>query len=131
MADIKIETPRGVIIQTENGKAELTWNKNALASRQQNFQRAQIFVDSEVLRLCSPLVPFQTGMLEKSGVLGTVVGSGEVRYIAPYAAKQYYDKSLNHSQQDHPQGGPLWFERMKAGHKKEILDGAKKIAGGG
>lgn len=129
MADIKIETPRGCIIKTANGQAELTWNKNALAARQQHFQKAQVFVDSEVLRLCSPLVPFQTGMLDKSGKLGTEIGSGEVRYIAPYAAAQYYNTS--ESRPYGAQRGAKWFERMKAGHKKEILDGAKKIAGGG
>lgn len=125
MANLKIETPRGCVIRTANGKAELTWNKNALASRQQNFQKKQIFVDSEVLRLCSPLVPFQTGTLDKSGKLGTELGSGLVRYIAPYAAKQYYDTA--ESRPYDAQRGAKFFERMKAGHKKEILDGAKKI----
>ncbi len=129
MSDIKIETPRGCVIKTANGKAELTWNKDALAARQQHFQKAQIFVDSEVLRLCSPLVPFQTGMLDKSGKLGTEIGSGEVRYIAPYAAMQYYNTS--ESRPYDAQRGAMWFERMKAGHKKEILDGARKKAGGG
>ncbi len=129
MANLEIKTPRGCIINTANGKAELTWNKAALASRQQHFERAQIFVDSEVLRLCSPLVPFQTGMLDKSGKLGTEIGSGEVRYIAPYAAAQYYNTS--ESRPYDAQRGAKWFERMKVGHKKEILDGAKKIAGGG
>lgn len=129
MANLEIKTPRGCIIKTANGKAELTWNKETLASRQRHFERAQIFVDSEVLRLCSPLVPFQTGMLDKSGKLGTEIGSGEVRYIAPYAAVQYYNTS--ESRPYDAQRGAKWFERMKAGHKKEILDGAKKIAGGG
>lgn len=128
MANLKIETPRGCVITTKNGKAELKWDKDALASRQRGFQSAQIFVDSEVLRLCSPLVPFQTGMLDKSGKLGTEIGSGEVRYIAPYAAKQYYDTA--ESRPYDSQRGAKWFERMKAGHKKEILDGVKKKAGG-
>lgn len=129
MANLKIETPMGCVFKTANGKAELTWNKNALASRQQNFQRMQIFVDSEVLRLCSPLIPFQTGMLDKSGKLGTEIGSGNVRYIAPYAAVQYYNTA--ESRPYDAQRGAKWFERMKAGHGKEILDGAKKMAGGG
>ena len=93
------------------------------------FSKGQIFVDSEVLRLCSPLVPFQTGMLDKSGKLGTEIGSGEVRYIAPYAAAQYYNTA--ESRPYDSQRGAKWFERMKVGHKKEILIGARKIAGGG
>lgn len=129
MAKPTITTPRGCIIQTANGKAEIQWNESAIASRRKNFDKAQKFVDSEVLRYCSPLVPFQTGMLDKSGTLGTEIGSGEVRYIAPYAANQYYNTA--ESRPYDGQRGAKWFERMKVAHKKDILDGAKKIAGGG
>lgn len=129
MSNVKIQTPQGCIIQTPNGKAELKWNQSSISARQKGFDRMQIFVDSEVLRLCSPLVPFQTGMLDKSGKLGTEIGRGEVRYIAPYSAKQYYDTA--ESRPYDAQRGAKWFERMKAGHKQEILDGAKKMAGGG
>lgn len=93
MALKKITTPKGLIINSGNGKAELTWNQNFAAKRNAQFSRKQMFVDSEVLRRCSPRVPFQTGMLEKSGKLGTDVGSGEVDYIAPYAAMQYWRRS--------------------------------------
>ena len=78
------------IINSGNGKAEMTWNPDFAEKRNAQFSRKQMFVDSEVLRRCSPRVPFQTGMLEESGKLGTDVGSGEVDYIAPYAAMQYY-----------------------------------------
>lgn len=129
MARPTIVTPRGCIFQTAGGRAELQWNDAALKARQQNFNKAQKFVDSEVLRLCSPLVPFQSGMLDKSGKLGTEIGSGEVNYIAPYAAAQYYNTA--ESRPYDAQRGAKWFERMKAGHRSEILEGAKKIAGGG
>lgn len=79
----KISTPRGAIISGANGKAELKWNTDFAANRNAQFTRQQMFVDSEVLRRCSPKVPFKTGMLEKSGKLGTDIGSGEVDYIAP------------------------------------------------
>ena len=93
-----------------------------------NRGNVQKFVDSEVLRLCSPYVPFQTGNLDRSGVTGTSIGSGEVNYIAPYAAQQYYKTSI--SRPYDPQRGAKWFERMKIDHKAEILRGAKKISGG-
>lgn len=124
-----IETPRGEIIETKNGKAKLTWNPNFKDIHQGQYTRAQRFIDSEVLRLSSPLVPLRSSMLMKSGQLGTVIGSGEVRWIAPYARKQYYDTAT--SRPYDPRRGAYWFERMKAIHKDEIVDGAKKIAGGG
>ena len=82
------------------------------------------------MRLSAPYAPLRTSMLLKSGQLGTDIGSGEVQYIAPYAHRQYYSPR---------QAGQFyrciartqWFERMKTDHGKEIIAGAKKIAGGG
>ena len=67
MAYKPITTPRGSIVVNQHGKAELTWNPSFAAVRNGNFERMQKFVDSEVLRRCSPRVPFQTGMLVGNG----------------------------------------------------------------
>lgn len=125
MALKKITTPKGSIINSGNGKAELTWSPDFAAKRNAQFSRKQMFVDSEVLRRCSPRVPFQTGMLDKSGKLGTVIGSGEVNYIVPYAAAQYY-RTAESRPYDSNRGGK-WFERMKTAEKEDILRGAKNI----
>lgn len=126
---ITVTTPRGQIIRTttKSGavKAELSWNPNFAPQKSQNFTRAQKFVDSEVLRYCSAMVPFQTGMLDKSGKLGTVIGSGNVQYIAPYARTQYYDTATSRPYDSNR--GAKWFERMKVAYKKDILSGAKKL----
>lgn len=127
MAYKPITTPRGTLSLNSQGKAELTWNPSFAAVRNGNFDRMQKFVDSEVLRRCSPRVPLQTGMLDKSGKLGTVVGSGEVQYIAPYARTQYFNTS--ESRPYDPNRGAKWFERMKVAEKKDILEGAKKLGG--
>ncbi len=42
-------------------------------------------------------------MLIKSGTLGTVVGSGSIEYLAPYARRQYYEHKTK----------ARWFETMK------------------
>lgn len=147
-----IETPRGRIIQTDNGRAELEWNPNFQPQWDGRYTRAQKFVDSEVLRLSAPYAPFETSMLQKSGILGTVVGSGEVVYNAPYAKFLYYGKVMVGVETGSPwakQGerkkvtdkalvfhgapkrGSFWFERMKGDHKRAIIDGARAIAGRG
>lgn len=126
---IQISTPRGQIIQatTNGGKvtAKLTWNPNFAPARTQKFSKAQVFVDSEVLRYCSALIPFQTGMLDRSGKLGTVIGSGQVRYIAPYAAEQYYNTATSRSYDANR--GAKWFERMKVAYKRNILAGVQRL----
>lgn len=153
MADLVIKTPRGVIrqVETANGKikAELTWNKGFGNEYTKKFTKAQKYVDNAVLRLSEPYVPFLTGTLVKSGILGTEIGSGEVKYIAPYSKFQYYGKVMvgvktgsawaqrgekkittNKDLKYHGGGlrGSYWFERMKADKKDEILKGARRIA---
>ena len=80
--------------------------------------KIQKFIDSEVIRLSEPYTPFDTGYLKNNAPkIGTSIGSGEVVYNAPYARRQYYEKR-----------GKMWFERMKADHKDDILRGALEVA---
>lgn len=129
MSKAEITTPKGSIVVTKSGKAKLTWNPDFSDKWNDQYSRAQIFVDTQVLRLSDPYVPMQTGMLKQSGTLGTEIGSGEVLWIAPYAQKQYYD-TADYRDYD-PQRGGHWFERMKADHGPAIIAGAKRRAGGG
>lgn len=111
----------------------ITFDPNFKKRTQADFDKKQKYVDSEILRLSDPYVPMQTGMLKKSGISGTVIGSGKVEYIAPYGRKQYYTNAgrgkegMNNSGSTKGLRGKFWFERMKADHKKEILRGLKKI----
>ena len=121
--DIKIATPRGYVYTTtsKNGKvtARIQWAPGFGRRKEAAFMRAQEFVDSECLRYMNPLTPRRTGTLIKSGTLGTVIGSGSIEYLAPYARRQYYE----HKEKAH------WFETMKASRKETILKGANRIAG--
>lgn len=131
---LKIETPHGKLVQVKykNGRVgcRLTWAPGFGAQRTAAFRNAQEFIDSEVLRYCGPYVPFRTSMLMKSGTLGTVIGSGKVSYIAPYARRLYYGTHFNFDRTGHPDAGPLWLERMKIDHRKDLLRGVAAIVGG-
>lgn len=85
--------------------------------------RVQAFIDNAVISHCDPLVPVDSHTLRKSAKIASRIGYGEVRYDTPYAKKQYYEHKGTHGR------GRLWFERMKAAHKDEILEGARKMAG--
>ena len=114
----EIKTPRGTIYTqgAKGGKvtARLEWNPGFEPSMEKGFENAQAFVDSECIRRMNPETPRRTGMLFKSATLGTVLGSGEIDQIAPYARRQYYE----HKEKSY------WFERMKNRHKDSILKGA-------
>lgn len=124
-----ITTPRGTIVVTANGTAQLTWNTDFQPKWQKRYSAAQKFVDSEILRLCEPYTPLLTGMLIKSGILGTDVGSGTVQWIAPYARAQYYMKR-KHPSLTGPLRAGFWFERMKQVSGRQILKSARALAGG-
>lgn len=128
MALSKIKQPSNTTVGTKNGSITLKWDVSFATKRNQNFTDAQKYVDSEVLRYCSPKVPFQTGNLDRSGTLGTTIGSGNVQYSAVYSKVQYYNTAQTRPY-DANRGGK-WFERMKVSNGKDILNGAKKIAAG-
>lgn len=135
---------------------ELIINNTDEILRRRNLQKngkTQEYVDSECIRLMVPYTPALNNVMYKSATLGTVIGSGRIRYTSPYARYQYYgklmvssvtgspyakrgekkiltDKDLKYSKLRHQRAGKLWFERMKADHKDEILEGARKIVGG-
>lgn len=84
----------------------------------------EFFESSRVCRFRMPeiyesLTPRRTGMMIKSATLGTVIGSGSIEYLTPYARRQYYEHKTK----------ARWFEKMKASNKEAILKGAEQIAG--
>ncbi len=123
-------------------KVDFKWDKDFKDKWDTKFSEAQKVVDSEVIRLSDPYVPFQTGILKKSGILGTKIGSGEVVYNAPYARYLYYGKLMigtapkvltEEPLEYHgaPRRGAYWFERMKEDKKEQILRmTAKSLKGG-
>lgn len=127
MAFKPITTPRGSLVQNKNGSVRTVWNDGCAPKLNKRLSKAQARVDSEVLRRCAPLIPKRTGALERSGTLGTVIGSGEVKYIAPYARQQYYN-TLSSRDYD-PHRGGMWFERMKLQWELDILRKAEEEAG--
>lgn len=118
MAFREITALRDSSFAGRNGRVTLAWNHGAGARINEALREKQRVIDSEALRLCAPLVPHRTGALERSGRLGTVIGSGEVRYIAPYARAQYYNTAQTRAYD--PRRGGMWFERMKAANRAPL-----------
>ena len=111
-------------------KLEILPENLLLAKRSHNKGgKAQIYVDSEVIRCCDSYVPLRRGPLKRSGTTATVKGSGMVHYNTPYARLNYYSNKGNGKEGMNKGGkrGRLWFERMKPDYKDSILNGVKKI----
>lgn len=117
--------------------------QKSLASRGiEAHGRAQKFLDEEVLKTSEPYVPMDTGALKKSGINGTVIGSGKLVYNSPYARYQYYGKLMvgkapktltNIPLQYHSgdsRRGAFWFERAKADHLESWIRKTAQAVGG-
>ena len=106
-------------INQPNNNDTIIWNRGFARLYNRNFNDAQKYLDSEVLRLSTPYVPKKDGELIRSGLRNTVIGSGNVQYKTPYGRKLYYSTNLNF--RGAPQRGAKWFEKMKLNHKNYVL----------
>lgn len=108
--------------------AQFRWNdRNRIP---QNIERAQKYLDSQVLKDTDKYVPMRTGILAKSGILATRIGSGTIEYSAPYAKRVYYGVNIRFSKSRHPLACAKFFEASKAVNKNAWLAEVRRIAGG-
>lgn len=142
-----------------DGGFSFLWNPNFAKATNEDFRKAQRFVDSECIRYMDKYTPMRTGALIRSATLGTKIGSGHIVYNSPYARYQYYGeiygpnipvykdgelmgwfsppkkhptgREITYSRDKHPNAQKLWFEKMKSEKGDAIRRGAEKIAGGG
>lgn len=122
---IIIKTPRGTILQGENGKIVLQWNEQFSAKWTNRFQKGQIMFDEEVLRLIEPYVPYDTHMLARSALIASDIGGGELIWATPYAATQYYKTANNRSYSTI--AGGHWGERMKSDNLTHLANFARQV----
>lgn len=114
---IVLKTEHGIISQDKNNVLRVIWSKSFKAEQAKYTDQLQIYIDNTVMRNMDRYVPFRTGILRKSVILGSKIGSGELVYVAPYAHKQYYRK-------DEPKSdgsGGKWFQRMWAARGDSII----------
>ena len=146
--NFNIKSPGDVI-----GKGcRLKWSSGFSSEWNGNFTRAQLYVGTECVRCMKRFTPFLNGPLEHSATVTN--GGAEIRQSVPYARYQYYGKVMTdekgrtyvgrgetknvvtnrplvYNKHEHAEAGSLWFERMKAKYKDQILAGAQRIANGG
>lgn len=153
MALVIPNTPRSSIVKGKNGSyLRLNWNSRIKRFNGQ-YTKAQIWLDATILKDSEQFVPLDAGMLARSGKLGTKLGSGEIRYIAPYARYLYYGKLMVDAEtgsawarknsrkvltdknlvfiNQHPRSQAFWYKAAEAQNKQKWIAGARKIAGGG
>lgn len=127
---MKIVTERGTLLTNKKGQALIRWNSSFRREEQDYYNKLQVFIDNTVVRNMDAYVPFRTGILKKSVILGSRMGSGKLIYITPYAKKRYYETRQRKSK---GLRGGKWFHRMWAARKerivREVKDYSRRLRG--
>ena len=77
------------------------------------IQQQQKYFDALVLQDSNYFCPIKTGTLQKSAIINSRLGSGELVWKTPYARRQYYEYSKP-PYQPNPNACGKWFEAAKA-----------------
>ena len=94
-------------VKTALNSAEIKADLEAKARQVQAPLDALIMADSNYF------CPIKTGTLQKSAIINSRLGSGELVWKTPYARRQYYDYHKP-PYQPNPNACGKWFEAAKA-----------------
>ena len=94
-------------VKTALNSAEIKADLEAKARQVQAPLDALIMADSNYF------CPIKTGTLQKSAIINSRIGSGELVWKTPYARRQYYEYSKP-PYQPNPNACGKWFEAAKA-----------------
>ena len=76
-------------------------------------RQVQAPLDALILQDSNFFCPIKTGTLQKSAIINSRIGSGELVWKTPYARRQYYEYSKP-PYQPNPNACGKWFEAAKA-----------------
>ena len=76
-------------------------------------RQVQAPLDALILQDSNYFCPIKTGTLQKSAIINSRLGSGELVWKTPYARRQYYEYSKP-PYQPNPNACGKWFEAAKA-----------------
>lgn len=101
-------------------KVEIDPAKITKAHKLDDKGAGELFIATELKRLCTPYVPWRTGVLNNTAE----VTPGQVEYVQPYAKRQYYEHKGNGLR------GPQWDRRMIAQRREELVRSVAAFLGG-
>lgn len=135
----------------------LHWNPQFAKNANEKAHQIQCVIDTAVIKYMTPYIPYQSGFLATKALTAeTVIGSGKIRQLGPYAHYLYVGeiygpnipvkengvivgwwsppsktptgRPLTYDTTKNPLAGSHWFERMKADHADDILREAQEEA---
>lgn len=83
------------------------------ADLEATIRQVQAPLDALILQDSNFFCPIKTGTLQKSAIINSRLGTGELVWRTPYARRQYYEYSKP-PYQPNPNACGKWFEAAKA-----------------
>lgn len=127
---VRIVTSRGTLFTNAHGDAVIEWS-GGVRRMEQRYSSIQRFIDNTVVRHMNPYIPMRTGILAKSVILGSRMGSGELVFVVPYSRKVYYSENMRFSKSRHQLAQAKWVEGMKAARmpqiEREVRDYSRRL----
>ena len=97
-----------------NFYTKISVNENGIKNNiEEQARKTQAGLDSLILSDSNYFCPIKTGTLQKSAIINSRLGSGELVWKTPYARRQYYDYHKP-PYQPNPNACGKWFEAAKA-----------------
>ena len=91
------------------------------------IDKAQLWLDNQVIVDSSPYTPFREGWLDGSA---NIPKPGKVEYNVPHGGRMYYGEHFNFNKSKHPLAGAFWVEKAKAANSGAWVNGVQKIVKG-
>lgn len=85
--------------------------------------RTMLQIHNLLAKMCDPYVPFLEGPLSQT----VEVTPKSVKYVQPYARRQYYGTDFNHTTDYHPQATALWDKAMMRDRREEFVEQVRQI----
>lgn len=86
------------------------------------FKYGQYILDNAVIKDSNFYAPEDEQYLQKSALLHSKIGEGQVIWQTVYARRLYYNPQFNFSKDKNPNARGLWFEEAKAQKRDSWLD---------
>ena len=127
--NIDVQTFNGIpIIRVPSERIE--W-RDGVRRMERRYNSIQKFIDNTVVRHMNPYVPMKNGILAKSVIIGSRMGSGELVFVAPYSHKLFYSENMRFSKSRHRLAQARWVEGMKAARmpqiEREVRDYSRRL----
>lgn len=88
-----------------------------------NNEATMLAIHNTLAKMCDPYVPYLYGPLSET----IQVSANGVRYTQPYARRQYFGDSFNHTREKHPLASARWDEAMMRDHGDEFVQEVTQI----